>query len=46
MTIVYNDFVKDFYLKMGATYLGPVELTIDRGKMMARLIGCFFPAEK
>ena len=46
MTIVYNNFVKDFYLKMGALYLGQVESTVDGGKMIARLIYPIDPVDK
>ena len=37
VTIVCSDFVKGFYLKMGAASLGQVESTVDRGKMIPRL---------
>jgi len=37
VTIVCNDLVKVFYLKMGAAFLGRIESKVDRGTMIAKL---------
>jgi GNAT superfamily N-acetyltransferase len=46
VTIVCSEFVKDFYFKMGAAYLGKVESTVDRGTMVAQLIYRIGPMKK